>query len=182
MYNYIVVSLDDVIAYPPYSTFEFHLFMDILRTNDLAVATPAIQGSSHVVLHPVPLQQIHQVGRRINSFEVQFTFFRADAWSCIWELLDLEFPHGWGIDMWFFDYCLANGRIPNGTIGIIDLQKVVHMTLPSLNTSNNTALIMQRQAESLSLSMNITLATSWDDNFQHFGPLFYDSKQEYHTT
>jgi hypothetical protein len=127
-YKYMTIVLDDVIHYPPHGNFNFTLYYDIVFQNQLSFVSPAILGSfwsEDLGPHQVNATS-HQVGRYVRMIEFQSTTFRPDAWRCMYELIDTEFPSGWGIDMWFYHYCVDSGRIRNDTIGIIDIMHVHH--------------------------------------------------------
>ena len=49
-----------------------------------------------------------------------------DAWECIYDLVDTEYPSGWGPDIWFYRYCLHGGKVKNTRLGLIETMKIIH--------------------------------------------------------
>ena len=85
-------------------------------------------------MQPHPAKPGH-VGRVVRYVEIMTTLFRMDAWACMYELVDTEHPHGWGLDLWFYDYCVASKRVPEANLGIVDDMVATHnpLKLPSTN-------------------------------------------------
>jgi hypothetical protein len=126
-YDYVTVVLDDVAHYPPHGEFRFEEYFDIIKQNNLAMTSPSVLGSNwsnHI--GPRPVTEPNQVGRIVRFLEVQALTFRPDTWECFYDLVDTEFPTGWGIDLWFYDYCITSNRIHNATMGLIDTMHVQH--------------------------------------------------------
>lgn len=44
----------------------------------------------------------------------------------MYDLIDNEYPSGWGIDVWFYNHCILSGRIKDGKMGVVDVMKIVH--------------------------------------------------------
>jgi hypothetical protein len=82
------------------------------------------------------------VGRSVQFIEMQATSFRPDVWRCFYDLIDTEFPSGWGIDLWFYEYCIGGKRVENATMAIIDTMHVQHnpFNLPSTHVGEDPQL------------------------------------------
>lgn len=94
-YDYITITLDDVALVPPHGIFNLEAYFDIIEELKLTVATPAINNTWHKHLQPleVPLTP-NQVGRTINMIEIQSATYSMNAWECMHEIIDTEFPSG----------------------------------------------------------------------------------------
>jgi hypothetical protein len=126
-YKYIFLSLDDVTLSTKHgATFELVKFFDIIESQHLHMASCAIQGGSHPVHWPQIHENPNEIGRFVNMIEIQATVFEINAWECFYELVDTEYPSGWGLDMWFWHHCIDSGRIGEGKLGIIDTMKIIH--------------------------------------------------------
>jgi hypothetical protein len=100
-YDYVHFVLDDVVHYPPMGHFN-KTYFDVLWRNSIHHGTPGIKGS-YWTPDLGPRENI--TGRRTTMIEIQGTTFTPRAYNCFYELLDTETPSGWGIDLWFHDYC-----------------------------------------------------------------------------
>ena len=135
-YKYITISLDDVALTPPHGTFDLNKFFDTMEKHSLHVASPAIENTPHIALRPVNPEP-RQVGRIARMLEFQSLSFKIEAWECMYELIDTEYPGGWGIDLWFYDYCIGNERIAGGKMALIDTMKITHNPQGLASTNNN---------------------------------------------
>ena len=110
------------------ATFDFENFFDIVELQQLQVASSVIEGTVHAHLRPRELTNATQIGRFVDMIEFQAIAFTADSWACMYELVDTEYPSGWGIDYWFWNYCVVEGKgsAENWKLGVIDTMKVVH--------------------------------------------------------
>lgn len=165
-YDYMTITLDDVIIHPPDSSFDPAAFFNFVETNDLCIASPSIKATGHTQLNPRELKQ-GVSGRYVTAIEVQSITFRlVDAWSCFYELIDTEYPSGWGIDIWFHEYCMATKRITRTSsdgycLGVMDGQFVVHAAFPSSNTVDKSVEYVHGQENSWKELRNITLVNTW---------------------
>eukprot|EP00557_Chaetoceros_sp_GSL56_P007044 CAMPEP_0176505298 /NCGR_PEP_ID=MMETSP0200_2-20121128/16418_1 /TAXON_ID=947934 /ORGANISM="Chaetoceros sp., Strain GSL56" /LENGTH=288 /DNA_ID=CAMNT_0017904839 /DNA_START=126 /DNA_END=992 /DNA_ORIENTATION=- len=134
-YNYLTISLDDVSLVPPYGNYNVTEIFDFMEHYKLHVSSPAINNTSHARLFPTTLAPM-QIGRLVKMIEFQTISFRTDAWACQYELIDLKYPGGWGLDVWFYDYCILSGRLREGRMGLLDTMQVYHNPhgLESTNT------------------------------------------------
>lgn len=146
-YKYLTISLDDVALVQPHGSFDLPRFYDFMDKYGLSVATPAIAGTSHAGLTPITPKP-KQVGRLVKMIEFQSTSFDMAGWECMYELIDTEYPGGWGIDIWFHDYCIASGRIKNGKMGVSDTMKINHNP-QGLQSVNNADKLKNWKAEDL---------------------------------
>lgn len=135
-YQYLLVNMDDVLLTPPESTFDFDMYLDMVLASDLSIATPAIINTPHFELRPKPIDG-RAIGRLVSAIEIQSTLIRVDAWDCMWELVDTEYLSGWGVDIWYHEYCVKSGKVQNSRLGVLDVQTCVHSSLP---TSNNVTV------------------------------------------
>jgi hypothetical protein len=127
------------------------------------MASPSVLGSywsQHIGPKPVNAT-LNEVGRSVEFLEIQATSFRPDFWRCFYDLVDTEFPSGFGIDLWFYDYCIVSGRVfdtvsdKNGDIdfgkkvrpkmALIDTMYVQHNPygLPSTHVGGDVSLQMK---------------------------------------
>jgi len=149
-YKYIFLSLDDVALTAKYeASFDLTRFFDIMESQGLQVASCAIEGTVHKALRPQMSNRTDYIGRYITMIELQATAFELKAWEFMYELIDTEYPSGWGLDIWFWDFCVTNGRIKELKMGVIDIMKVVHnpFRAPSRNSdTKDPRAIMNEQA------------------------------------
>ena len=162
-FDYVSILLDDVALGPPHGNVDFLDYFDIIKRHGISFASPAIVGSIHTRLHPVKMKP-NQIGRYVDMVEIQSCTLSIDAWSCFLELDDTEFPGGWGMDVWYYDYC---GKRPNlGKLAIIDKYKSVHNPY-GLETTNNPGdhpgKYMDRQISAWKDLWNVTLIPHWPD-------------------
>jgi len=135
-YKYVFLSLDDVALTAKHgATFDVVKFFDIVESQRLHVASCAIEGGSHPGHWPQTPENSTQIGRFVNMIEIQAVAFDINAWQCFYELIDTEYPSGWGLDVWFWHRCINSGRIQEGKMGIIDTMKIVHNPF-HLSTTN----------------------------------------------
>ena len=128
-YKYLFLSIDDVALTAKYgATFGFEIFFDIVELQQQQVASSVMEGTVHAHLRPRELTNATQIGRFVDMIEFQAIAFTADSWACMYELVDTEYPSGWGIDYWFWNYCVVEGKgsAENWKLGVIDTMKVVH--------------------------------------------------------
>jgi hypothetical protein len=148
-YKYVFLLLDDVALTAKHgATFDVVKFFDIVESQRLHVASCAIQRGSHAALWPRTPESSTQIGRLVNMIELQATAFDINAWKCFYELIDTEYPSGWGLDMWFWNHCIKSGRIKEGKMGIIDTMIIVHnpLNLPTTNgAERNPPQLVQEQ-------------------------------------
>ena len=136
--DYVHVVMEDVLMYPPQAKLSLESYFLQIRSMRLSVASPAIAG--HTV--HAALQAWHKFGqRRSNGYlieqgglEIQATTYRLDAWTCLYDLIDTEFPGGWGLDIWYHGYCVQSGRV-SGRIAVFQNQHVFHVALQSTNNN-----------------------------------------------
>jgi hypothetical protein len=136
-YKYVFISLDDVAMTSKYgATDDLNRFFDIFESRQLKVATCAVEGSPHQNMKPHEISSPGQIGQFTSMIEFQATVFEISAWECLYELVDSEYPGGWGLDLWLCNYCSnCIGDNRSWKMGIIDTMKVVHNPhrLPSRN-------------------------------------------------
>jgi hypothetical protein len=146
-YDYMTVVVDDVAHYPPYGKFDLETYFDIIIANDLGYISPSLIGSywSREIGPRAVNESVNQVGRFVKFIEVQATTFRPDVWNCMHQIIDTEFPSGWGIDLWFWQYCIVEKRVTRNAqkvMGLIDTMHVHHnpYNLPSSHTGESPEL------------------------------------------
>lgn len=73
--------------------------------------------------------------REVTMIEVQASTYRMDAYECMWEIADTEFPSGWGLDVWWLHYC--RNRVRNPVQAIVDTVFVTHTKVGPLRANYN---------------------------------------------
>jgi hypothetical protein len=172
----MTLVLDDVVHYEEHGgLFHLETYYDIINQNDLGYISPALKGSSwSQQLGPKPVNEsIHQVGREMHMIELQATTFRPDYWRCMYELLDTEVPSGWGVDLWFYDYCIKNGRLHGGRMAIIDTMYIQHnpFNLPSTHVGDD----INRQVQLYKQFKGVELRETYPH--EEYGLIYYDPKK-----
>lgn len=77
--------------------------------------------------------------------EIQASTFRPDVWRCFYDLVDTEFPSGWGIDMWYHDYCIESKRVTNASMAVIDTMYVQHNPYQLKSTHHTQDIALQAE-------------------------------------
>ena len=160
-YELITICCDDVVVHPPESNLDPSTYFDLVLQKQLSVATPSIVGSNWGCLRPHGLGE-NSVGRLVDMIELQMTTFTAEAWACFYELADSEYPSGWGMDIWFYDYCISAKRIRETRMGVLDLFSTIHARLPHVGEVQDLVslgAIMEAQSHAWFAFRNITLTT-----------------------
>jgi hypothetical protein len=178
-YKYIILSLDDVALTAKHgATFDVVKFFDIVESQRLHVASCAIEGGTYAGHWPHTPATSTQIGHFVNMIEIQATAFDIDAWQCFYELIDTEYPSGWGLDVWFWNHCIKSGRIQEGKMGIIDIMKIVHNPyhLPTTNGADRKpGQIVQEQINHWASERGIQL--NFDTSVQILGPMLANETQ-----
>jgi hypothetical protein len=163
-YKYLFISIDDVALTPKYgASCDLMRFFDVVESHQLEIASCAIEGTPHRHLRPQEEISPGQIGRLVNMIEIQATAFEINAWECMHELVDTEYPGGWGLDLWFWNYC-ADRKVNNTwRMGVIDTMKVVHNPLGqgSRNNWRNPDGLMKAQEQRWSQSRGIGLRRNY---------------------
>ena len=163
-YKYLFISIDDVALTPKYgASCDLMRFFDIVESHQLEMASCAIEGTPHMHLRPQEEVSPGQIGRLVNMIEIQATAFKSNAWECMHELVDTEYPGGWGLDVWFWNYC-ADRKVNNmWRMGVIDTMKVVHDPLGqgSRNNWRNPKGLMKAQEQRWSQIRGIGLRRNY---------------------
>eukprot|EP00158_Paraphelidium_tribonemae_P007739 Partr_v1_DN28347_c0_g1_i3_m78755 putative solute carrier family 35 member len=145
-YNYLSLILDDVSLTPEDGgKFDLETFFDIAVYHNISVISPSIYGTPHLELRTKNLG-MRKVGRFVDMIEFQAITFRIDAWSCIYNLVDTEYPSGWGTDVWYWDYCNASGRVKDASLGIVDTMVAFHHDFPSTMDGSQNELFEKQIA------------------------------------
>lgn len=160
VFDYVTIVMDDVALVAPHGTFELDTYFDIVVALNLSVSTPSISNSKHQLLWPAKPES-ESVGRIINMIEIQAITYRMDAWTCQYELIDTEYPSGWGLDIWYQDYC--KDRVKNNVMGVLDIMHVKHnpLRLESTNNPDSAGELMNKQVKAWKEERNITLLSNW---------------------
>ena len=116
-YDYVFLWDGDVVL--P-SNFDASRMMQILRSNDIDIAQPALGEDSQVSYHhtkPIKGSVFHEAW----FAEIGFLMYRTETWLRVWGMLQ-EYP----FRLWWFDVipytCVASAR----KIAVIDEQYVIH--------------------------------------------------------
>jgi hypothetical protein len=154
-FDYLFLILDDVALYKPFGYFDLGIFLRLMKTHNLFMASPGITNSVWNAM--TPQRHAFSSGRYASMIEIQATVFNMDSWKCIYELLDTEFPSGWGIDLWYYDYCIRQNRISTRSIGIIDIFQGAHDPFEEAVPNNKSKAIMVAQELSWLKQRNLKL-------------------------
>ncbi|KAF5826592.1 hypothetical protein DUNSADRAFT_2589 [Dunaliella salina] len=157
-YDYLMVTMDDVSLHGPESNLKIDEYLHMVVLLDLAVATPSIENTYHKVLRTKwrwifwpgwrwARWTTNIVGREVDMVEIQSTTFRMDAYSCWFEMIDLRFPSGWGLDLWWYHYCAKSGRVRHARQGVIDVFHVVHNKFETTHLPGRKPFTLMREQE-----------------------------------
>jgi hypothetical protein len=165
-YSYVFIILDDVALYPSHGNFQLSGFLSLVEDNHLVMASPGIKNSVWDAM--LPQYHAFSSGRFVDMIEIQATLFRLDAWECMFSLIDTEFPSGWGIDLWFYYFCVDSGILPKNSIGVIDLYEATHDPYGEGLPNNYSRKIMIAQEMYWQRHRNISLRRSYMRTLGHF--------------
>jgi hypothetical protein len=166
-YSHVFIVLDDVALFPPFGNFDLSKFLEVAVNKNAAVATPAIKNSWWRNMRPSKNISV-ALGRYVDMIEIQATLFHIDAWNCIYELVDTEFPSGWGIDLWFWDYCIKSGRLPAMSMTVIDTYQGWHDPYNEAVVNNHSRELMNAQEKHWMKTRNIKLKQTYMHNLGLF--------------
>jgi len=163
-YQLFQIILDDVGMIEPEGNVDFSQYWNLILQEGFSVASPAVLGSDQWAMH----RQIGSTGRITKFIEIQSVTFTPEAWECFYDLIDTEYPSGWGLDLWFYDYC--KDKI-HGEIAILDTFYAQHnpYALSSLN-GKDVGGMMAGQENAWREERNITLSHSYSgkEDFIYF--------------
>lgn len=128
-YDYITLSLDDVLLFPPFGNIDLRAYMDTVVSTNLSMSSPVVPGSPHPWMQAREMKN-GTVGHTVPFVEIQFTTFSMDAWACIYGLFDLELAFYW-FDVFFHEYCFSRNR---GVAGVLDGFTALHNVTQSTYT------------------------------------------------
>ncbi|KAL8458507.1 hypothetical protein ACS0TY_036143 [Phlomoides rotata] len=60
--------------------------------------------------------------------EVMAPVFSRKSWNCVWQMIQNDLVHGWGLDFAFWR-CVET---PHENIGVVDAQWIEHLVFPTL--------------------------------------------------
>ncbi|XP_047308849.1 uncharacterized protein LOC124912296 [Impatiens glandulifera] len=130
-------------------------YLHIVRSEGLEISQPALDPISTGIHHKITVR------RRMNKFhrrlwdgrgssncsetseeppctgfvEGMAPVFSRSAWKCVWNLIQNDLVHGWGVDI-KLGYCAQGDRTKN--VGIVDSEYVLHQGIQSLGDFNNS--------------------------------------------
>jgi hypothetical protein len=170
-YSHVHLLMEDVALYPPLARFDFTAFYDQARQFHLVVASPTVINTVWGPMKPQFPWSAGKHGRFVNAIEIQSTLYRVDAWACLYDVIDTEYPSGWGLDLWFYPYCVDGKRIHNGRMGVLDSFAANHLEYGSLNQASNTMSpheLYQKQRAEWKTRRNIDLKFAYFDQLGKF--------------
>ncbi|KAL6873519.1 hypothetical protein ACP4OV_013601 [Aristida adscensionis] len=150
-------------------------YLDIMVSEGLEITQPALDPDlSTDIHHRITIRnKMTKVHRRIydnrpsmncsdNStgppctgwVEGMAPVFSRAAWKCVWNLIQNDLIHGWGLDM-KLGYCAQGDRTEK--VGVIDSEYVVHQGIPSLG---GPSLTSKKPRRSLDLRTHIRRQSS----------------------
>ena len=98
--------------------------------------------------------------------EIQATTFHYNLYRCFYELIDTQTPSGWGIDLWFYEYCKEymgpkiNGTAPfddmNG-MAIVDKYYIQHNPFGFESSHEGDGWDMHRQVSNYNSWLGVSL-------------------------
>ena len=104
--------------------------------------------------------------RKVDMIESQAISLRIDAWECWYEMSDLEFPSGWGTDLWFHEYCVESKRIPTNrkNMAVIDKYVAINREFSTTMQGNHKEFeLLRAQVSTWKKQRGITFST-----YEHF--------------
>lgn len=166
-YDYLTIVLDDIqLVGWKGSTFNLEEYFNIVYQLDLSVACPSVNVDywQHMTQFGGLARQTHHCSaRKVNMIEIQAITLRMDAWSCWYEMNDLEFPHGWGTDLWFQEYCLEKNRLDakkRKTMAVIDkFVAINHNFATSMSGTHSQFTLLREQLKAWKKQRGVRLST-----------------------
>lgn len=149
-YDYIFLWDEDLGV----ENFDPKRYLSIVRDEGLEISQPALDPVKSVVYHPITTRQKgSRVHRRYYKFkgsgrcddhsssppcvgwvEMMAPVFSQVAWKCVWQMIQNDLIHAWGLDIQL-GYCSQGDRVKK--VGVVDAEYVVHMALPTLGVTND---------------------------------------------
>ena len=117
-YDYIFLWCDDIdiIDFDPYR------FLEIMRTNNLQLAQPALTPDSYFTFDITLQHKKYAVGRYVDFVEIMVPIFTHEALESFWNMIEPKINKwGWGYDS------LARSACGYTNMGVIDCQPVKHI-------------------------------------------------------
>ncbi|XP_057771923.1 uncharacterized protein LOC130991626 [Salvia miltiorrhiza] len=122
-------------------------YIKIVKKHELEISQPAIT-SRRVPIYKITMKRNHvEVHKNAHEnctnpllppcagfVEIMAPVFSRKSWSCVWEMIQNDLVHGWGLDFAFWK-CV---EIPHQHIGVVDAQWIQHLVLPTLGTQGES--------------------------------------------
>lgn len=165
-YDYVTITLDHVyLTPPPKGTFELEKYFDVITHHNLSVASPRIANSRLDFSSNVHKEE-NVAGRTTRMVEFASISIRIDAYECWYQLNDSQYPSGWGVHLWFYDYCVRLKKLKNPRMGILDFQFISLLEeklLPNRIEAKTKQTWMNAQIENWRKHRNVSLLLQWNE-------------------
>ncbi|KAK9061701.1 hypothetical protein SSX86_018884 [Deinandra increscens subsp. villosa] len=148
-YDYIFIWDEDL----GLDDFDAEKYIELIKKHGLEISQPGLsENSGHLSWQMTRKQndtEVHKLAKERESWcihphlppcaafvEIMAPVFSRKAWRCVWNMIQNDLVHGWGLDF-ALRRCVEHAH---EKIGVVDAQPIVHQTLPSLGnhgTSDN---------------------------------------------
>ncbi|MED6143120.1 hypothetical protein PIB30_003830 [Stylosanthes scabra] len=160
-YNYIFLWDEDLLV----ENFDPKRYLSIVKEEGLEISQPALDPNKSEVHHPLTVRRAgSKVHRRyyklkgsgrcddhsiappcIGWVEMMAPVFSRKSWQCVWNLIQNDLIHAWGLDRQL-GYCAQGDRMRN--VGVVDSEYIVHLGLPTLGGTNGNEVPSDSHRES----------------------------------
>ncbi|KAM0022770.1 hypothetical protein Hdeb2414_s0023g00632251 [Helianthus debilis subsp. tardiflorus] len=141
-YDYIFIWDEDL----GLDDFDAEKYIELIKKHGLEISQPGLSENSGYLSWQMTRKQndteVHKVAKEKEGWwclhphlppcaafvEIMAPVFSRNAWRCVWNMIQNDLVHGWGLD-----FALRRCVEPaHEKIGVVDAQPIVHQTLPSL--------------------------------------------------
>ncbi|XP_020548148.1 uncharacterized protein LOC105157841 [Sesamum indicum] len=139
LYEYIFIWDEDLGV----EHFKAEEYIKLVKKYDLEISQPAVISERGLIWELTQKRKNVEVHRQAESHynctnpslppcagfvEIMAPVFSRNAWKCVWNMIQNDLVHGWGLDFAFWR-CFEK---PEEKIGVVDAQWIQHMVLPTL--------------------------------------------------
>nr|GLL23433.1 uncharacterized protein LOC109187461 [Ipomoea trifida] len=146
-YDYIFIWDEDLGV----EHFNADRYIGLVRKHGLEISQPAIVSQKGLTWLMTKKRRNVEVHRRVKEawtgqcpdpnkppcagfVEIMAPVFSRESWSCVWNLIQNDLVHGWGLDFALWR-CVENAH---EKIGVVDDQWIEHLVLPSLGNQGES--------------------------------------------
>nr|XP_043633565.1 uncharacterized protein LOC122604762 [Erigeron canadensis] len=147
-YDYIFIWDEDL----GLDYFDAEKYMELMKRHGLEISQPALLEKSGQLSWQMTRKrndtEVHKLAKEREGWcsnphlppcaafvEIMAPVFSRNAWRCVWNMIQNDLVHGWGLD-----FALRRCVQPaHEKIGVVDAQPIVHQTLPSLGNQGIAA-------------------------------------------